>query len=110
MFSAAKGQENNAVKVGGITQLFGDPAVKIEKPYTIINFPGGSIELSRSEDGAYWLHAATHQSTPEDPMAAITHARVDAAGRYAEDTNHQLEREIAKGGVNHIAFRFELNE
>lgn len=103
---SASGTESNKAKIGGITTLYGDPAIKIEQAYTIILFPGGSIELSRCEDGTYWLHAATHQDMPSDPMATITEARVDATDRYCDQANAAINEELGKGGVNHIAFRF----
>jgi hypothetical protein len=103
---SGEGTEVNKSKIGGITTLYGDPTIKIEKPYTILLFPGGSIELSRCEDGTYWLHAATHQDLPSDPMAQITEARIDASGRYCDGGNAALQAELDKGGVYHIAFRF----
>lgn len=100
-----KGTDCNKVNIGGITELYGDPNIKIEKPFTIVGFPGGSVEISRTTEGEYWVHVATHQHTPEDMPARIVGARVDADRRYCDATNRTLHAEIAKGGVNHIAFR-----
>lgn len=100
-----KGVDCNKVNIGGITELYGDPNIKIEKPYTIVGFPGGSVEISRTTDGEYWVHVATHQNTPEDMPGRIVDARVDADRRYCDATNRAIRDEIAKGGVNHIAFR-----
>jgi hypothetical protein len=99
-----RGTECNPVKIGGVTELFGDPARKPEKPYTILLFPGGSVEVSRCENGSYWVHVATDQAMPSDPRAQITEARVDAVDRECGLTNHALKKEIAKGGVCHVAF------
>ena len=102
--SAGRGTEVTDVKIGGITELYGDPARKPEKPYTIILFPGGSVEISRCTNGSYWIHVATDIGVPGGPKAAISEARIDATGRYCEATNAALAEEIARGAVNHIAF------
>lgn len=36
--------------------LHGDKTKKLEAAQHVIEFPGGAIELSRCEDGAYWAH------------------------------------------------------
>lgn len=102
--SAGRGTENTDVKIGGITELFGDPARKPEKPYTIVLFPGGSVEISRCTNGSYWIHVATDIGVPGGPKAAISEARIDATGRYCDATNAALASELELGGVNHIAF------
>ena len=101
---SAAGTECNRVRIGGVTELFGDPQRKPEKPYTTVLFPGGSVEISRCSNGSYWIHVATAQDTPHDPRATISEARIDALGRYCDEGNAALSREIAAGGVNHIAF------
>lgn len=103
--TSSKGTECNKVKIGGITELYGDPNIQIEKPYTIVIFPGGCVEISRTTDGQYWVHVATSQSTPDDPKAMITMARVDSNERYCDELNTALDNDIEKGDINHIAFR-----
>lgn len=110
LFSHA-GSECNRVKIGGRTELFGDPKIKREKPHTIIGFPGGDLEIARTDDGNYWVHVAVRvdhrgDGTPQ-PAARIIRARIDADGRYADAANATLNSEIAEGGINHIAFLVE---
>ncbi len=99
-----RGQENNRIQVGKRNTLFGNKEVKPEKPYTIIGFPGGGVEIARCEDGRYWVHVAVHERTPEDPAGTITGARIDADGRYTDEANELLQGEVAKGDITHIAF------
>jgi hypothetical protein len=107
----AKGSECNPVKIGGRTELIGDPEIKREKPHTIIGFPGGDVEIARTEDGNYWVHVAVRTDHRGDgdarPAGRIIRARVDADGRYSDAANAALSDEIAEGGVNHIAFLIE---
>jgi hypothetical protein len=98
------GSECNKVKIGGTTTLYGDPNKKPEKPHTIVIFPGGSVEITRTETNDYWVHVATKQATPDQPLANITSARIDAADRYCEGANDAIKSEIEEGKVNHIAF------
>jgi len=102
--TSAKGTDCNKVKIGGLTELYGDPDLKIEKSYTIVLFPGGAVEISRTTEGDYWVHVAVKGSTPEDPPARVTTARVDARGRYCDELNAFIAKDLAKGDIDHIAF------
>ncbi len=102
--SYERGSECNPVKIGGETILLGDPAIKPEKPYTIVTFPGGSVEISRTTDGAYWVHLAVKGMEGYVPEATIIDARIDPAGRYADEANKVLRDQIGMGDVKHIAF------
>jgi len=99
-----QGSECNRAKIGGTTRLLGDPSMKLEKPYTIIKFPGGSVEVTRTTDGDYWVHVAVSQDFPSDPVARIVDARLDAKARYADEINEMLKSEVMLGDVEHIAF------
>lgn len=101
------GSENNRAKIGGYTELLGNPAVRREKPYTIIGFPGGDVEISRCEDGTYWVHVAVRRDEITGENATVIGARIDAHGRYSDEANAALRDELARGGVNHIAFRIQ---
>lgn len=70
----AKGEQCNRVNIGGTTVLHGDPSIKTEKPHTIVLFPGGSVEVARTEDGEYWVHVMKDR----ERSAPITNVRVDA--------------------------------
>jgi hypothetical protein len=99
------------VNIGGKTTLHGDPAVRPERPHTIIGFPGGDVEIARTSDGNYWVHVAVRTDHREDgsplPAGRIIRARIDADARYAEAANAALNDEIAAGDVTHIAFLIE---
>ena len=101
--ASVKGSDTNKVKIGGVTELYGDPSVKIEKPYTIVLGPGFSVEISRTTEGDYWVHVATHQDTPETEQAYISTGRIDARGDYLDDVNDKLMDAILDHEVNHMA-------
>lgn len=100
------GTENNRVNIGSVTELLGDPNIKQEKPYTIIKFPGGDVEISRCEDGRYWVHVAVRDEREFGGFnqARIVDARMDFAGRYDDAGNAALKAAVEAGDVNHIAF------
>lgn len=100
-----EGTELNRVKIGGITELYGDPNIKIEKPYTILKFPGGSVEISRTPDGEYWVHVATVSDLPGEPQAVITGVNMSARNRYLVEANELIQKEIDEGSVWHVAFK-----
>lgn len=105
------GSACNRVHIGGKTTLHGDPEIKPEKPHTIIAFPGGDVEIARTDDGDYWVHVAVRQDHRDNgaalPPGRIIRARLDANARYSEAANDALNSEIVEGGVNHIAFLIE---
>lgn len=106
--TSERGSEINRARIGGVTELLGDPAVRIEQPYTIIRFPGGDVEIARCEDGTYWVHVAVREARAEgQPAATVVGARIDFVGRYGDEANATLRREIDRGDVNHIAFRIK---
>jgi hypothetical protein len=98
--SSARGSDCNKVKIGGTTTLHGDPAKKVEKGHTIVLFPGGSVEISRTTDEHYWVHVAVDR----DSKAAIVDARVDANGSYMAAANEALKTGLETADVEHIAF------
>lgn len=108
---AHAGSACNKVEIGGRTILHGDPDIKPEKPHTIIGFPGGDVEIARTEDGDYWVHVAVRTDHRGDgaplPAGRIIRARIDAEARYADAANAALNDEIEEGGVTHIAFLVE---
>lgn len=105
---AERGTDCNKVKIGGVTELLGDPKIKIEQPHTIIRFPGGSVEIARTSDDNYWVHVAVRDGVTSggDPEGAakIIRARMDHDGRYNDEGNSALNDAVAAGDVNHIAF------
>lgn len=99
-----RGTEVNPAKIGGTTELFGNPDIKTEKPHTIVKFPGGHVEIARTTDNNYWIHVAVEDD------ALIERARIDANGRYANSTSQILTDELAKADVYHIAFLVKPSE
>lgn len=109
MFSET-GTEVNRAKIGGVTELLGDPARKLEKPLTIVRFPGGHVEIARTTDDHYWIHVAVRTETGAKQPGRVIKARIDFAGRYGDDANAVLCQEIARGDVEHIAFMVAAGE
>ena len=103
---AGDGEDCNRVKIGGRTELFGDPSIKPEKPYTIVCFPGGHVEIARASDEHYWVHVAVRAGgrDPEQKAGRIVRARMDHRGRYNDEGNAVLNAAIEAGDVEHIAF------
>jgi len=109
MFSEA-GSEVNRARICGVTELFGDPVIKPEKPLTIIRFPGGHVEIARTTDGDYWVHVAVRTEVGARRPGRVKWARIDFSGRYGNEANALLRREIAQGDVEHIAFLVTAGE
>lgn len=98
----ASGSSLNPIRVGQTLELFGDPKKKIEKETTVIRFPGGNVEVSRTTDNEYWVHVTTEENSK------IVDARIDAAGRYCDTARDMIRQAMAteiNDGCNHIAFR-----
>ncbi len=103
---AETGTDVNRVRIGSTTTLLGDPAIKLEKPLTIIRFPGGHVEIARTTDNRYWVHVAVRPEI-DGPDGRIVGARIDFDGRYGDEANRILREGVAAGDVNHIAFLVE---
>lgn len=100
-----RGEACNPVKIGGVTELYGDPEIKIEKPHTIIRFPGGHVEIARTQDNQYWVHVATRDTEIGGERGQMVDIRLSAEDRYLTEANDTLRREIETGGVSHFAVR-----
>ena len=104
-----KGTEQNfsgKSAVGEFT-LHGDPKTKPEKPLTVVKFPGGMVEISRTTDNQYWAHITVHrpetlkaQTGSASGAGRVVDARIDARGRYLSDG---INREIMATDFEHIA-------
>lgn len=101
---SGRGEDVNEAKIGGTTELLGNPAHKLEKPATIIRFPGGHVEIARTTDNNYWVHVAVRTEMGADKGGKVIGARIDFDGRYGDEANAVLRREVAAADVNHIAF------
>ncbi|GAB4351353.1 MAG: hypothetical protein Kow0026_08370 [Oricola sp.] len=87
-----RGIENNRARIGGRLDLLGDPDIKPEKPYTIIGFPGGDVEIARTTDNRYWVHVAVREG------GEVIDARIDLSAGYADEANAVLRQQIETGG------------
>ena len=56
-------------------RLLGDPAKRPEPTYVRVVFPGGDVDVVRTEDGDYWVHVRI------DTDVAVAEGRKDVAGR-----------------------------
>jgi hypothetical protein len=95
---------NNAL---GVT-LEGNPQ-KPEPIYFIVEFPGGSVEISRCDDnGDYWVH--TRKNMPDDTECIngeslpgkIIDGRQDVSGKHANECN---PGELTNPDLYHLAVR-----
>lgn len=98
------GTDVNRARIGGVTELLGDPARKLEKPLTIVRFPGGHVEIARTTDDHYWVHVAVRTEVGAKQPGRVTKARIDFTGRHGNEANTVLSQEIAQGDVEHVAF------
>jgi len=98
MLKSSKGSQTNPVNIGKHTTLVGIPDIKTEKPHTIIHFPGGDLEIARTTEGKYWVHVAVTAT------GTVENCRIDCLGRYNDEANTTLAKEIKRGDVEHIAF------
>lgn len=88
-----------------VITLHGDKRLKTESAQHIINFPGGSVEVSRCEDGTYWAHIARNRANnhPPDDVGTFLDGRMDSDGPEA---NGPIPIEDA--GVYHVAVRIGM--
>lgn len=81
--------------------LLGDKETKPEKPTTIVKFPGGHVEISRTSDNRYWVHIGiNHPDSMEGQPGQVHDARIDAIGRYVDKS---VAAELAKPDFSHMA-------
>lgn len=66
-------------------ELLGDKTKRPESAQHIIEFPGGAIELSRTDDGNYWAHIIVHEGEPQDWDEGRQSARGEILGSRIDD-------------------------
>ncbi len=88
--------------VDGCTILFEGKRSKAEPTLGVIKFPGGHVEVSRTDDGTYWSHIYI-----EDPSSVID-SRIDydhegylKSGMKIPDVPHAEH-------LQHIAFKTKV--
>lgn len=81
--------------------LQGDKRIKTEPAQHIITFPGGSVEVSRCEDGTYWAHIARNRADnhPPDDVGVFLSGRMDGEG---ENVTRPISIDPADG-IYHVA-------
>lgn len=67
-------------KAPKLTRLFGDPKQKIESATHIIEFPGGSVEVARCDDGSYWCHLEVNHGFGAGDSDGTTSAQGEVIG------------------------------
>jgi hypothetical protein len=82
--------------------LYGDKKTKTEPAQHIITFPGGSVEVSRCDDGTYWAHIARNRADqhPPNDVGVFLSGRIDSDG-----PNATRPISIDDTGVYHVAIR-----
>ena len=86
--------------------LYGDKETKPEKPHTIIHFPGGHVEISRTSDDDYWVHFSLNHPGSLEPPSEVIDARIDTnSGRYTSDA---IKAELRAVDFQHVALRVRL--
>lgn len=102
-FASGKDVNFSNKSAKGKFTLHGAPAVKIEKAYTIIEFPGGGIEITRTSDNQYWVHVTVNHPEAlafDAKPGQIVDARIDVHNDHAS-----LERAapLLDPAINHLA-------
>lgn len=82
--------------------LFGDKTKNLESATHIIEFPGRSIEVSRTTEGNYWAHiSVNHEWAYEDlegryaMFGNIVNSRIDTCDGITEIPNHEQVQHLA---------------
>lgn len=72
--------------------LYGDKKRKLESATHIIEFPGGAVEVSRIDDGTYWVHVAINRKQALEgqrgmwaALGSVVESRIDWSERRLED-------------------------
>jgi len=92
-------------------KLDGNPA-RPEPEYFRVVFPGGDVDLTRLDDGSYWVHIRVNR--PQDIMGnedgakvgRLVDARLDIADMHANDTN---VGDFGHPGLYHVAVRVKAD-
>jgi hypothetical protein len=85
-----------------VIHLKGDKTKAVEPAQHIITFPGGSVEVSRCDDGTYWAHIARNRADqhPPDDVGTFLDGRMDSD---APSVTRPIP--ITDEGVYHVAIR-----
>jgi hypothetical protein len=85
--------------------LYGDKTKAVEPAQHIITFPGGSVEVSRCEDGTYWAHIARNRADNQQPEDV----GVFLDGRTDSDSEGVFAPvKIEDRGIYHVAIRIGM--
>jgi hypothetical protein len=83
-------------------QLFGDQKRQAESAQHVIEFPGGAIELTRTEDGDYWAHIVVNRNEVIEEadglvsaLGEITDSRIDSSTGVIDVPNYENVTQVA---------------
>jgi len=83
-------------------RLHGDKTTKPESAQHIIEFPGGSIELSRTTDGHYWAHIAVNKGQVLDDCDGFNGKQGEVISARLDTENAVLSLDDPKR-IQHLA-------
>ena len=97
-------------RMGDVVQgirLHGDPKVRPEPEHVRIVFPGGEVDVARTDDGSYWVHVSVNREEDVLTEAAefagqLVDARLDVRGKHAADCD---AGDFTDPGLYHLAVR-----
>lgn len=85
-----------------LIELLGDKK-RPEPAQHVIEFPGGAIEVSRTENGDYWAHIHIHHGQPVDDCEGLVSECAEVIEtRFLHDSKGFLEVP-EKAGISQIA-------
>lgn len=88
-------------------QLHGDPVRRPEPTHVRIAFPGGDVDVVRTTEGDYWIHARVNgpddvQGQDEKVEGQLVDGRLDIRDRHTADVD---QGEIEHPDLYHLAIR-----
>lgn len=92
-----------------VITLHGNPK-KPESATHIIEFPGGSIEVSRTTEGDYWAHIAVNKGQIIQDCNGFYAANGHVIGARLDRTEGQVEDIPKHGTIQHLAVRIAVQK
>jgi len=87
--------------------LYGDKLKKAEPATHLIKFPGGSVELTRTSDGDYWVHVWVNRGEviPDVPIYSRRGKIVSSRLDYEYQFGKGIKEIEDLNGIEHLAVR-----
>jgi hypothetical protein len=97
-------------RMGDVVQgirLRGDPELRPEPEHVRIVFPGGDVDVARTDDGSYWVHVRVDREEDvlgesADVVGQLVDARLDIKGKHASECD---AGDFAHPELYHLAVR-----